>query len=83
MANYGNALTGIACAKFEIVEPAPFINSNRQDPTHGKEPNDAVTEHAEVIVEFADQAPQSACQVELSRQQPKRLYAAHRQGNDN
>jgi hypothetical protein len=45
---------GVLSVEFEMIEPVPFVNRNRYDPTQGEELDDEVADHGEVVVEFVD-----------------------------
>ena len=43
--------------KLQLVEPPPLINSNRNNPARRKQSNNAIPQHAEVVIQLAHHAP--------------------------
>jgi hypothetical protein len=65
------------------VEPAPFVKPYGNDPTHGKQQDDAVPESAKVPIEFRHESPEDSSELETSRQQTKGFNPSNCKGHDN
>jgi hypothetical protein len=68
---------------FEAVDATPFVDRDGDDPTNGEESDDEVAEGAEVVVEPADEVPESSLQVKLLRHETECFDTADCEGNHN
>jgi len=67
------------CLKFEIVESAPFVESNRYDPAQREKAHDEKPKCAEIGVEPGDYAPEPTSEMKVLAQQPESLNASDNQ----
>src|ERR1700753_3735918 len=59
------------------------VGSDRQQPTGNKDTDDQVAYSSEIVVQCANEIPESAAQPELVAEQPQRLDATNQKRDDN
>lgn len=65
------------CIHFQIVEPSPLVNHDRNYPTRREESHDKISQRPEVIVEFCHPIPESSLEMEIAGHQAKSFNPSH------